>query len=132
MRAHRFLRLAYKLTYKSTHRIPMAAIAVAGHRVLSRGTNRLSTHPAQVGRLDRIDEPHSISIHAELAATLCSYKHNLNGATLYLARRLKDGSLGIAKPCEVCYRIIKAYGFDKVVYSFGGTPDNIEYRLEIL
>jgi deoxycytidylate deaminase len=85
-----------------------------GNKLISVGVNKYKGHPRQIN-------PHThtlgTSIHAELDAVLKSGRTGLQGATLYVARRLKNGRFGIAKPCQSCMLIIGIAGIKKVVYT---------------
>jgi hypothetical protein len=59
-------------------------------------------------------------IHAE--ARLCA-KLDV-GATVWVARATKDGSLALAKPCANCERIMRRKGVKRVIFSTG--PDSYE------
>jgi len=124
MRDTKFIRLAYKYSFKSKHnKATMAAVLVVANKPIAIGVNRIATHPKQLGRFD--GRP-SRSIHAELAAMLGNHKHCLVGSTLYVVRRMHNGDLGTAKPCCVCECLMRLFGIAKVVYSMGGTVDNPE------
>lgn len=57
------------------------------------------------------------SRHAEIAACLNQPASATGGATLYVVRVRKDGSLGMSKPCEVCQGAMEFLGIRKVYYS---------------
>ena len=57
-------------------------------------------------------------IHAEQYALIAGRTFS-QGAILYVARILKDGSLALAVPCDVCRELLYAAGVKKVHYSIG-------------
>jgi tRNA(Arg) A34 adenosine deaminase TadA len=96
----------------------MAAIIVKRKRVLGRGFNSRRSHPMQ--KLFSKREV-KIALHAEIAAIVDALRTNteeeLKGATIYVARVLKNGSRAKAKPCEICQRAIKTYGIEAVFWT---------------
>lgn len=65
-----------------------------------------------------IEAAHNHSfIHAEHAVLNRAWRSDIDGSTIVVARLRKDGSLGMAKPCDLCMsRLIEA-GVRKVVYT---------------
>lgn len=58
------------------------------------------------------------TIHAELAAIIqCKNKSKLKGATIVVYREKKNGELGMAKPCLICQKILKDFGFKNMMYT---------------
>jgi deoxycytidylate deaminase len=119
-RDERMIGLAIKISGLSTHRCQMAAVIARGNRVVSIGVNKNKSHPKQIN-------PHTgnqgASIHAELDAILGKPEEVLKGADIYIGRRLKDGSWGLARPCNQCWAILASVGIRNVVYS---VPDGFE------
>jgi deoxycytidylate deaminase len=97
----------------STHRNYQVGCAVfLKGKLIALGTNNDKTHPEQF-RFGR-----SVSSHAEfLAIKKLKNKNLLNGATLVVCRKLKDGSLAQSRPCELCMPLLLASGVKRVVYS---------------
>lgn len=89
----------------------MAAVIVKKKKVLSVGYNSRKTHPLM---LRFGDNELKVCLHAEIDAirlALGKYdEEELVGAEIYVARILKDGTTGLAKPCKVCQRALEAYG----------------------
>lgn len=44
-------------------------------------------------------------------------KEDLSRASIYVYRQLKDGSLGMCRPCKACMALIKNLGIRKVYYT---------------
>lgn len=107
-----YFRLARNVSRLSTHqRHHLGAVIVSGGRVLSVGFNQQKSHPA--GRF--------VGRHAEVVAIQCC-DHDLHGAVLYTYRERRDGTLGLARPCPDCLRIIREKGIKKIVYSTNDYP----------
>lgn len=91
-----WLNLAFRISRRSKHpKQRMAAVVVLGGRVLS-----LAVNSPRWGH------------HAELRAiarATCTA-----GATMVVSRSTGDG---LAKPCVMCAKAIRAAGFARVVYS---------------
>lgn len=61
------------------------------------------------------------SVHAEMNAIISASRNEMLGATLYLAGYIAstgEENLNV-EPCEICLRLIKNAGIDKVVTSNG-------------
>ena len=61
------------------------------------------------------------SVHAEMNAIISASRNEMLGATLYLAGYITstgEKNLNV-EPCEICLRLIKNAGIDKVVTSNG-------------
>lgn len=55
--------------------------------------------------------------HAESDAILKAGLWNCRGAILYVTRIKKDGSLGLARPCNSCQKLIELAEISQVIYS---------------
>ena len=106
----RLFSLACKVAAASSQYRRHGAIIARGSRVISVGVNSAKTHP-KAGRKGR-------HIHAELAAIIASGSH-VQGATLYSARVLSDGSPGLSRPCVHCSELLRAYGVKYAVFHDG-------------
>lgn len=82
------------------------------------GENSLKSHPL-AARFSR--HPDAIYLHAELAAIAYAIHRgrleDLQGATMYVARVLKDGTPALAKPCSGCVRALAEFGIEKVEWT---------------
>lgn len=95
----------------------MAAIIVLNKEIVGIGLNSYKTHPLQ-NRFSKTD--YNNFMHAEIAAINNALKKgnkNLNGASIYIARVLKNNKPALAKPCEICNRALKHYGIEQVFYT---------------
>jgi deoxycytidylate deaminase len=117
------MNLVYKYTFESDHRIPMAALIAHGSRQIKHGVNAAKSHPRQ-----KVYYNPFRNIHAELDAIIGLPKEALDGATIYICRRLTNGDVGLAKPCYVCEEVIKSVGIKKIVYSVNGYYGHICYK----
>jgi deoxycytidylate deaminase len=94
----------------------MGACLVAGARLLSVGSNRWHSHPSSENK------GFNRSFHAEHCA-LVRRQHfdRMSGRlTLFVARRLADGTIGDSKPCSNCLALAKLAGVRKVWYYENG------------
>ena len=96
----------------------MGAVIVKKKRILGEGVNSRKTHPLQFA----FSKSHlKISLHAEISAIVDALRRNekedLRGATIFVARVLKDGSRAKAKPCSICQRALDAYGIEAVYWT---------------
>ena len=96
---------------RSHFRIRMGAVVVRKNRVIGAGCNVLKSHPM-------VHKPGNFfrCIHAEIAACL-NGPRDLEGASLYVARLLKNGEFALAKPCEACEELLVRFKLKRVYYS---------------
>ena len=73
------------------------------------------THPIQAHFAKLCGKPDLIYLHAEIAALLKCGKRK--PYSIFVERFKKDGSPGLAKPCAICERAIKAWGVKYVTYT---------------
>jgi tRNA(Arg) A34 adenosine deaminase TadA len=113
----RWLTRAVAETTRSQHRTPMAAIAVAGGRKIALGVNVAKNSPALTPWV-------RCSRHAE--QNMLAMAPNLAGATVYVARRRRDGTEALARPCHSCHAILVAAGVRQVVFTIAPGVMGIE------
>jgi deoxycytidylate deaminase len=121
VRHPKFLKLAESHAAVSNYeRWPMGAVLVKGGRVLAGASNGFR-NPAGMDGV-----PFEMcSVHAEVA-TLKRAKQ-AQGATIYVARILRTGNRGLAKPCIRCENDLIAAGVKRAVW----TIDNDSYGTTI-
>lgn len=115
---NRYINAAYSVALaspgaggKNRNRFRLGAVLVDRKRIVAAKYNSLKTHP-MMGFFYAY--PY---LHAE-AATIFSYGiDNCYGSTLYVVRIKRDNSLGLAKPCSSCEKLIKLAGVKQVIYS---------------
>lgn len=91
-----------------------------GH-IVSKGSNSYKTHPL----LRNLTEwPY---LCAETACLIRYGLDNCEGFTLYVCRCGRDGSLRMAKPCEVCQWFISEAKIKEVFYSIDDTNYGVMY-----
>lgn len=96
---NKFIRIAEKYAIKSNHRQhKLATLIVRGSNILSIGWNK----------------DHQ---HAEHCAINRAWRSDISGCTAITVRVRRDGTLGVAKPCDLCARRLVKAGIDKVVYT---------------
>lgn len=99
----------------------LGCVVVSKHRIISSACNSKSKcHPLQA-KLDteKYGTECPGKCHAEISALLplIRDKIDLNGASIYVYREHKNGTLAMAKPCSSCSKIIKQLGIKKVFYT---------------
>lgn len=120
MRHLKYLRLAESKASESNYkRWPMGAVIVRGGCVLGHGTNELR-NPANMDGVPFQE----CSTHAEVAALRRTKK--TQGSTIYVARLMRTGKRGIAKPCSRCQAELIFAGVRQAIWtiddeSFGVT-----------
>jgi len=94
----------------------MSAVLVTKDRQCFIGKNRYRTHPLQK-RFGK--NPRAIFLHAEIDAIVQAIRNKINtqGASLYIARVLKNNTSALAKPCIGCQGAIVYFGIEKVEWT---------------
>ena len=110
------IRIATKVAYESKfYRARVGAVVVKGNRILSTGCNRIG-----FSKYLR-DRTYSCSVHAEQQAILQLLKarrmNDLIGATIYVSRIGRNGSMRLSRPCNNCSNLIRAVGISRVVFT---------------
>lgn len=116
----RVIRLAVNQACMSDMQARVGAVLVKRDSVIGVGYNR-PNHPSVVW--DKKFTHSKYSLHAERAALLGLRPYDVAGATMYVLRVRRDGSFGMAKPCNRCANMLKNYDI-KVFY----TTDKGEWR----
>jgi deoxycytidylate deaminase len=83
--------------------------------IVSMGWNRgFQTHPLAARYGHRFN-----SIHAELDAIRRAviYPKDFRNCTMINIRIKRDGSLGLARPCRACQKMLRDFQFKKILYS---------------
>lgn len=97
---------------------PMAAIIAKRKKILSIGFNSRKTHPM----MQKFTDNHlKISLHAEIDALKNALKiysrEEIKGSEIYVARIMKNGCSGVAKPCSSCQLALNDYGIVGVYWT---------------
>lgn len=82
--------------------------------------NVRKTHP----QLRAHGYPEWADLHAELGAIMMAGEAECMGATVYVARLKRDGTVGLAKPCSYCMSALYYSGVKRVVWTVG--DDKVE------
>ena len=112
-----YLRLAGKISLKSSGEYRLGAVVARGGRVLSRGYNKYDTISFLARRYFGYQ-----TVHAEMDALRILDRKMIRGSTLYVFRTRKDGSIGNSKPCSRCTKALRALGVYQVVYTITEFP----------
>lgn len=114
MRHLKYLRLAESFANRSNYeRWPVGSVLVRGGRLLAGASNDLR-NPATTEGIP-FEE---CSTHAEMAA-LRRVKR-AQGSTIYVARVLRTGVLGLAKPCSRCQKELVSAGVRQAIWTIDG------------
>ena len=93
------------------------AIVVKSGRIIASSYNKTNNNPAQFCQ-DLFNEYRGyISTHAEVAALKTVSPQQARGATVYVARIMRDGKPGLSKPCPECAKILDELGVKKVIHT---------------
>ena len=96
-------------------------------KVLSIGQNSYEkTHPTQAMWAQLVERSEKVYLHAEMESIIKN-KNSHRGVFMYVARvRVKDGRMGLAKPCKTCtVAILKGSNVERVYYTTN--EQTIEY-----
>lgn len=105
-----------KLSEYPQHKVGCVIIDKKG-RIISTGVNMRKTHPTQARfarRVVRDDHAHRCFLHAEIAALV---KVRKQPHTMYVARWRRNQTVGMARPCPICFQAIIESGCKRVVYT---------------
>ena len=117
-----YLELAKKEALKSTYESQkVGAIIVRKGTVVGRGFNQLR-------HTNKVKTEFPNSLHAEVAAILSTSRRLLAKSTIYVYRVKKDGTQGLAKPCDYCAALIKFCSLKTIVYSTDEYYDILDSR----
>lgn len=113
------MKLAYDLAlaypYDPSLDYRLCAVIVRGGRVLSTGYNQRTCNG--LTQRYRVTD-HCCTTHAEVDAIVSRRKKiRFEGAKIYIVRLRHDGSVGNAKPCAMCHRILYNYGIRKAFFT---------------
>lgn len=94
----------------SPHKV--GAVLFRRNRVLARGFNRLGGHPFQFRWNKK-----GATLHAEMHALLLAAKdrENVEGASIAVARRARNGLNGCSFPCNHCLPALVYSGISEVI-----------------
>jgi deoxycytidylate deaminase len=123
MKAHqlKLFNIAKALALTSEHeKAHIGAVIVCGKDVVSVGVNGNKSHPLQKQynkyRFD--DDRASHLLHAELDAIIRARPYIKNGnASIYIYRVLRNGEIGMSKPCAGCERALNDYRIHNIFYT---------------
>lgn len=105
------MQLAKKLSLKSTHRFRIGAVIVKKKSIVGVGFNKIwKTHPL-------ISKGTHKKLHAEVDAIIGQSRRHLEGSIIYVYRDLRNGEVGLCKPCVDCQQILKEAGVKKAYYT---------------
>lgn len=89
---------------------PMGTVIKKGGAVQSIGWNIKKSDPLF------LDDHSNCSVHCEVHA-LRQMNYKAHGCIMFIARQLKGGGIGLAKPCANCQVIIKDSGIKRVTFT---------------
>jgi len=115
------LEYAFKLalTIKNNPQSIAAVCTDKKGRIISSGINSYTkSHPLMVYFAKKVNESEEkCFIHAELNAILKARGKPIH--KISIARALKTGKSGLAKPCSICEKIIRAFNIRIIEYTSG-------------
>lgn len=118
------MRRAKQASQKSTFHTMIGAVIVSNGKVISTGWNQEKTHPFVKlnGQYKTADGWHiAKNIHAEVAAVFkIKNKESLEGATIIVYRQGKNGDMLNSRPCPMCEKVLRQYGFKKMIFTVDG------------
>lgn len=109
MNMNQFIRIAKKnINRCQHHQYWVSAVIIKKNKIVSVGFNSLKTHPKMNSEK---------TLHAEVSAVLRAKRQDIAGATVFVLRSTRSGKVGMAKPCEICDRILRISGIKNVYYT---------------
>lgn len=89
---------------------PFGCVIKKGGAIQAVGWNIKKSDP------EFLDDHSMCSVHAEIHA-LRQMKYRADGCVMFIARVLKGGGIGLAKPCVNCQTVITDSGIKRVLYT---------------
>lgn len=131
MNTERYFDLAKNAsTFSDYNKVHIGCVIVYKKQVIGIGWNTKKTNPIQKyynqfrTTEDDIREydinSHTNSLHAEMMAILNAtrtFKGDLSKCSIFVYRELKNGNLGIAKPCKACSQMLQDFGIKNIYYT---------------
>jgi deoxycytidylate deaminase len=112
-------------------RVKVGCVAVYKHKVISSGCNSYVTNPLQK-RYNKFRFETDATLHSKHAEVDCLLPLinrkdiDFSRVSLYIFRQYKSGELGMARPCDSCFNLIKDLGIRTVYYTGDGSYINEE------
>ena len=118
----KYFNIAKEVSEMSNHRCRLGCVVVDHHRIISSGYNSATKCHRIQKELDRKYFPQqecSGPVHAEMSALIPLVKRrvDLTGATIFVYRQKKDGTVAMARPCPRCMEYIRRCGIKHIKYS---------------
>lgn len=99
-------------------RVSIGSVIVNGNYIVSKGHNKIKTHPFQQLHNHRsLYQSPSPRIHAEIDALIYSRYNDLTSCEIFVYRQNMDGSLGDCNPCKACRNALKDAGIKHLYYT---------------
>jgi len=114
----RHMQIAKAMSFQSTFRVRIGAVAIRKKNIISVGHNKIKTHPL-------ISRNNYRKLHAEVSCIVGGDRDQLRGATMYVYRQDLNGELAMCKPCLMCQAILKEAGIKEVFYVDPSEKDSI-------
>lgn len=106
----KFFRLAKRMSLLSPSPYKIGCAIIKKRWIISLGFNNMTkTHP-------KATHPFK-TLHAEMHALIGLSLEETKGATAYVYREYKDGSLAMSRPCDPCMLALKTAGIKRVCYT---------------
>lgn len=115
-------------------RVHIGCVVTDGHRIISSGFNTRRTHPIQkILNKERFNAETPHSLHSESMALIpLINKKNINWkkCNVYIYRELKNGEMGMCRPCPSCEKLIRDLGIKHIFYTTqnGYTEERWDYE----
>ena len=122
-RINHYLDMAHNACfYSDNQKTRLGCVVIYKNKVISDGWNMNKTNPLQeeLNLYRGFDSTVAYnSLHAEVHALLKCKNLDIDWrrVNLFVYRIKKDGTRGIAKPCEACEALIRSMGIREVYYS---------------
>lgn len=128
-RDYKLFNVARSVAATSRHyKASVGAVVVDNKSILSVGVNGEKSHPLQVKyNIHRFGRDNTADhlLHAELDAIIKARRQHLPHAAIYVYRVMKDGNVGMSRPCKGCMAAMRDFKIKDVYYT---TPDGLAYE----
>jgi len=116
---YRIFNVAKRLSQKSNHPSHKLGCVIFNKKILiGFGYNQVKTHPKS--------KTNYSNIHAEFHSILGVNPSDLRNASAFVYRETVKGTIGMAKPCPICKKLLFGAGIKEVYYTTqNGSIDKI-------
>mgnify|MGYP001600492280 CR=1 FL=1 len=106
-------KFASTMARKSQSKWKVGSCLTKKRKIISGGYNQRKSHPFTLTLRNKLIK----GLHSEMHAVLGVEPDNLIGTSIYVVRIRRNNSIGMAKPCGECYRLLAKVGVKQAFFT---------------